>query len=292
VRYRLDVLFHSDARSDALVLWALLHVRPDHAAIPKLVRGLLGQRSATAWRNTQENAYALLALAAYGKRFEATAPRLHLDAWLGRTWFGAAELADRTARPQLLALPMPRLLSAAEPGDAGPLLLRREGEGRLYYRVGLSWAPAATELPARNQGLRIVRTLRTQAGPLPLGGPAAVSIGEPVAIDLELENRGFLSYVAVDVPLPAGLEAVQRSLGRGQASVMLSGARGAFVSHEELRPDRVVVFADELPPGKHHHTLYVRPTTPGLFSLPPARAEAMYEPEIYGRSTGSRLAVK
>lgn len=292
VRYRLDVLFHSDARSDALVLWALLHVRPDHAAIPKLVRGLLGQRSATAWRNTQENAYSLLALAAYGKRFEATAPRLHLDAWLGRSWFGAADLSDRAARPQLLSLPMPRMLSAAEHGDAGPLLLRREGEGRLYYRVGLSWAPAATELPARSQGLRIERSLRTQAGALALDGKAAVAIGEPVAIDLEIENRGFLSYVAIDVPLPAGLEGVQRSLGRGQASVMLSGSRGVFVSHEELRPDRVVVFADDLPPGKHRHTLYVRPTTPGRFSLPPARAEAMYEPEVYGRSVGTRLTVK
>lgn len=299
VRHKLDALFHSPARSDALVLWALLQVRPEHPAVPKLVRGLVDRRGALGWRNTQENAYALLALAAYGKRFEATAPRLHLDAWAGpgrrAPWLGAAELHDRQSPPQGLALPMPRLIEAAARGDVGPLLLQRQGSGRLYYRVGLTWAEAGPDLPARTRGLRLERTLRTQSGPSVAStgkAPLLLAIGEPVAIDLTIENRALLSYVAVDVPLPAGLEALQLTLGRGQASAMLSGARGAFVSHQEARPDRIVLFADDLPPGTHHHTLYVRPTTPGRFSLPPARAEAMYEPEVYGRSTGALVEVR
>jgi hypothetical protein len=296
VRYRLDALFHSPARSDALVLWALLRVRPEHPAVPKLVRGLIERRGARAWRNTQENAYALLALAAYGKRFEATEPQLHLDAWYGQSrrapWLGAAELRGRQSPPQALVLPMPRLLEATARGDAGPLLLQRQGSGRLYYRVGLTWAEAGPDLPARTRGLRVARALRTRSVSGAATAPLALAIGEPVAIDLEIENRALLSYVAIDVPLPAGLEALQLNLGRGQASVMLQGTRGAFVSHQEARPDRIVLFADDLPPGTHHHTLYVRPTTPGSFSLPPARAEAMYQPEIYGRSAGALVEVR
>ena len=297
VRHKLDALFHSPTRSDALVLWALLRVRPEHPVVPKLVRGLIERRGALGWRNTQENAYALLALAAYGKRFEATAPRLHLDAWAGpgrrSPWLGAAELRDRQSPPQGLALPMPRLIEAAARGDVGPLLLQRQGRGRLYYRVGLTWAEAGLDLPARTRGLRLERALRTQAAKSGSAtAPLALAIGEPVAIDLAIENRALLSYVAIDVPLPAGLEALQLNLGRGQASGMLDGVRGAFVSHQEARPDRIVLFADDLPPGTHHHTLYVRPTTPGRFSLPPARAEAMYQPEVYGRSTGTLVEVR
>jgi uncharacterized protein YfaS (alpha-2-macroglobulin family) len=291
VRYRLDSLFYSDARSDAMVLSALLRTRPDHPLIPKLARGLLDRRGSSAWRNTQENAYALLALAAYGRVFEPAEPQLAVNAWLGRDLLpgGSLSYRQRSADPVELRVPMPALLATAQ-GEPGPLLLQRQGTGRLYYRIELSFTPdgPASAQPARSQGLRIGRTLRA-------GGVADAHeflLGEPAAIDVVLENRTALSYVAIEVPLPAGLEVLQRNLGRGQSSQMLSGHHSPYVSHEELRADRVQIFADSLPPGTHHHTIHVRPTTKGTYVLPSAHAEAMYEPEIYARSTGSSIVVK
>jgi uncharacterized protein YfaS (alpha-2-macroglobulin family) len=274
-----------------MVLSALLRTQPNHPVVPKLARGLLDRRRVSAWRNTQENAYALLALSAYGRAFEATEPQLAVNAWLGPTLLpgGSLRYSARRDAPVELRLPMPALLRA-QAAEAGPLLLQREGRGRLYYRIELAYTPdgPASEQPLRSQGLRISRSLRSphQAQTRDL------VVGEPAAIDVELHNAAPLSYVAIEVPLPAGLEVLQRSLGRGQASQMLSGHHSPHVTYEELRADRVLLFADSLPAGSHSHTIYVRPTTAGHYVMPSAQAEAMYEPEIYGRSTASTVDVK
>ena len=52
------------------------------------------------------------------------------------------------------------------------------------------------------------------------------------------------------------------------------------------------MFADDLPPGTHHHTIHLRATSRGTYAFPPAQAEAMYIPEIYGRTTGTTLTVR
>ena len=289
--YGLATLFHSSARSDAMVLWALLRTHRDHPLIPKLVRGLMARRDGGVWRNTQENAYGILALAEYGRAFEATDPALVTRAWVGRTPVagGPIRFNDRAAAPVDLRVPMPVLVSSARDAQSA-LLIQREGSGRLYYRAELTWTPAAplTSLPARTQGLRVQRQLRTASN----RQATTIRLGEPAAIDLTIENRVALTYVAIDVPLPSGLEVLQRELGAGQASLMLSGPRTPQVSHEELRADRVEIFIDRLPPGTHRHTIHVRPTTPGHFVLPSAQAEAMYEPEVYGRTTLSEIDVK
>ena len=166
-------------------------------------------------------------------------------------------------------------------GEASQSEDRNTGGGeRSGAGVGLRWA--ATERLTLDGSLRTARSKEAQE----------VQLGEPTAIDLQLENRADLSYVAVEVPLPAGLEVLQKNIGRGQASLRIAGHTDPYVSHEELRADRVLLFADYLPAGTHHHTIYVRPTTAGTFVLPAAHAEAMYEPEIHGRTTGTTVVVK
>jgi hypothetical protein len=286
----LDAYFHSDARSDALVLLALLQVAPDHPAVRKLTRGLLAARRGGAWRNTQENAHALLALTAYAAAHEPAPPDLQARAWLGGRTVLDAALRGRNAAPGVSETPMAELLHLTErPGAVLPVTLHRQGEGRLYWRVGLEWAPAGDDLPARDQGLAVARALRGQDGPL----AGRVAAGAPVAVDLTVTSRHRARYVAVDVPLPAGLEAVQTDLGRGRrVAAPLPGVDGTWFTRQELRRDRVVLFADELPPGTHRHTVHLRATTRGRFAFPPTRAEAMYVPELYGRSTASTLQVE
>lgn len=305
--YSLAPLFHSATRTDAMVLLALLRTHPRHPAIAKLARGLLEQRGSGGWRNTQETAYAVLALAEYARIYEKESPSLVARAWVPR--LGAqpqweASFSGRSFAAQSIQLPMaqllPALLPIAEPtaapslpsGQAATppgLILQRKGQGRLYYRVGLEWSPTAAELPARAQGLRIERRLRTAHGAVTAAMPLPPA--EPVAIDLVIQNQALLHYVVADVPLPAGLEAVHLNLGRGQRAATLPGERSGLVSHEEARRDRALLFFDLLPPGTHRHTIYVRATTPGRYTLPPAQAEAMYAPEVYGRSKSDHVTV-
>jgi uncharacterized protein YfaS (alpha-2-macroglobulin family) len=288
--YELDEFFTSDGRSDAIVLMALLRAQPQHAIVPKLAAGLLERRLGGVWRNTQENAYALVALADYARIYEAELPDFQARAWVAGANILDAKFTGREFATRSGEISMAKILNLPQtPGEQLlPVILQRQGQGRLYYRLGAEWAPSQAELPARAQGFSISRTLRTTGG----AATTSVAAGEPIAMDITLTSHTRVRYVVLDLPLPAGLEGVSRTLGRGRGAAVLGGSRGWWVSHEEQRPDRVVVFADDLPPGTHHHTVDLRSTSRGAFSFPPALAEAMYMPEVYGRSAGARLTVR
>ena len=54
----------------------------------------------------------------------------------------------------------------------------------------------------------------------------------------------------------------------------------------------LVVHDREVGPGEHEYTYFARATTPGLFIVPPAKAEEMYEPETFGRGSSDRVRVE
>ena len=66
---------------------------------------------------------------------------------------------------------------------------------------------------------------------------------------------------------------------------------GWWVDHKELHGDRVLLFVDHLAPGHHRIAIPLRATTPGIYRMPPARAESMYYPEIFGYTEGDEIRV-
>lgn len=284
----MDEHFHSDARSDAMVLLALLSARPDAPALADLVRGLQSRRPAGAWRNTQENAWAILALAAWARVREPATPDIHARVWLAGQPALDAALRGRDAATTLHA-PMSDLLARTTTDDLLPLVLQRQGTGPLHYRLALDWAPGG-DPPARDRGLAISRHIRQ--GDEPLAADDFIAVGNAVAVDLELRTHQRVRYVAVDVPIPAGLEPVQLTLGKGQTAATGTGTTGRWFTRQELRRDRVLLFIDDLPPGLHRHTIHLRATSRGHYTFPPAHAEAMYIPELQGRSRATKLEVR
>ncbi len=112
--------------------------------------------------------------------------------------------------------------------------------------------------------------------------------------------------MAVTDPLPAGFEAVESwfattaaSLAREQDDQGDRGSenwfswwqRGGF-DHVERFDDRVQLFATRLSEGRHEFTYIVRATTAGTFRTAPARAEEMYSPEVFGRTSTAVIEVK
>ena len=64
------------------------------------------------------------------------------------------------------------------------------------------------------------------------------------------------------------------------------------ISHKEFRDDRVAFFADTLKSGFWEFTYLARAVTRGRFTVPPVRAEAMYDPDVFARSAMIRAVVK
>jgi uncharacterized protein YfaS (alpha-2-macroglobulin family) len=67
--------------------------------------------------------------------------------------------------------------------------------------------------------------------------------------------------------------------------------RGGF-DHVEKHDDRVMAFATRLTAGRHELTYLVRATTAGTFTAAGASGEAMYAPEIVGRSVPLTITVR
>lgn len=81
-------LFHTPARTDAVVLEALLGVDPEHDLVMQISRGLLTYRKDGRWQNTQDNAWVAVALNAFFRVYEKDEPNFVARTWLGGEYCG------------------------------------------------------------------------------------------------------------------------------------------------------------------------------------------------------------
>jgi uncharacterized protein YfaS (alpha-2-macroglobulin family) len=277
-------IWDSATRDDAIALMAWIQLMPDDPRVDALAGGLAARRTRGRWRTTQENAFALLALASYAALRESVVPDHRVQAWIGARPVLDAEVRgfDTIARGGAVALDA---LRVGPDRDATQVVLRRSGAGRVHWRVGVRWTEAAP--PPRAQGLALeTRILDDDGAPVD-----AMIAGKRYRIEVVLTSDMLQEYVAVEVPLPAGVEAVDRSLGAGAAARAAATVESRALSHLELRPDRVLLFFDDLEPGTTVHQIPVLATAAGTYALPGAVAEAMYEPEIRARTAARRIEI-
>lgn len=282
---RFEIAFDSAARDDALALMALLQVAPDDPRIDKLARGLRDRRRGGRWRTTQENAFALLALSDYARQREPQAPKHQVEGWIGNRRVVDAAVRDRSTTARSGSVALAEAARDRRPDGTVAVVIGREGTGRTHYRLDVTWAER--DPPARQQGLTLVRRIVDEHG----DPVETLRAGQRYRLEIELETDALQHHLAVEVPLPLGLEPVDHELGSGVAARILFGPKSPDVSHSELRSDRVLLFFDALPGGRHLHTVPVFAVTAGTFVMPPAVAEAMYEPETRARTTRSRVTI-
>ena len=191
---------------------------------------------------------------------------------------------------------MAALLTKGPTGERLPLTFRREGSGTLFYNARLKYAVDSPELKAMDQGFRIERRY---TAPDDKQSPAKTSFkaGDLVRVTLTMTVPKDRRWVAVTDPLPAGFEAIESRFAttgsalaneqRGQEAAAMSfwdyWEKGGF-DHVERHDDRVQLFAGRLSEGTHTYSYIARATTAGTFRVAPARAEEMYEPEVFGRT--------
>jgi hypothetical protein len=309
------LLLHSDRRADAVVLEALIADQPASDLVPKLVEGLLAHRTAGRWTNTQENVFVLLALDRYFQAYEKTTPDFVARAWLGERYAGSHAFRGRTTDRHHVAIPMSELRSGA---GGKELLLAKEGEGRLYYRVGLRYAPDSLVLEPLDRGFTVERSYEGVDAPADVrrdaDGTWRIRAGARVRVRLSMVAPARRYHVALVDPLPAGLEPLNPALAvtgtvpdDGGSDVTPIGAPGLggllrpgrwwwwsrpWFDHQNLRDDRVEAFSSLLWEGVHEYRYVARATTPGAFVVPPPKAEEMYAPETFGRGSTDRVIVE
>ena len=289
------LLLHSDRRTDGIVLDALITMTPTSDLIPKVVAGLLAHRVRGRWINVQENAFILLALKRYFDTFEASDPDFVARVWLGDLYAAEHEFAGRSTDRGFTLIPMAELLDA---GDSD-LVVQKDGDGRLYYRLGLRYAPDDLDLEPLDRGFVVQRSYEAVGDPgdvwLDGDGVWHVLAGAGVRVNVTMVNDSRRTNMALIDPLPAGFEPLNPALAvTGEVDVRSSAGWWwwTWYRHQNLRDDRAEAFARYLWAGTHEYSYVARATTPGSFVVPPAKAEEIYAPEVFGRSATDRVIVQ
>ncbi|HJQ70655.1 MAG TPA: alpha-2-macroglobulin family protein [Blastocatellia bacterium] len=296
------LLLHSSRRADGVILEALIQDQPSSDLIPKVVRGLLAHRKAGRWENTQENAFVLLALDKYFAVYEKATPDFVARAWLGDAYAGGHEFRGRTTERHHVNVPMRYL---ADRQGAQNLILSKEGPGRMYYRVGMQYAPASLRLAPSDHGFTVERVYEAvdKADDVRRDADGAwrIKAGAKVRVKLTMIAQSRRYHVALVDPMPAGLEALNPALA-------VTGSipqdpndltkepwwwwRRPWFEHQNMRDERVEAFTSLLWEGVYTYSYVARATTPGAFVVPPAKAEEMYHPETFGRTATDRVVVE
>jgi uncharacterized protein YfaS (alpha-2-macroglobulin family) len=299
------VIAASDRRTDGVILDALIAEAPDSDLIPKVVTGLLGRQVRGHWNSAQDDAFVLLALQRYFRTFEATTPDLVARAWLGTDYVSEQPFAGRTTNRATTVVPMGVLTALPERTD---LVLQNDGTGRLYYRLGLRYAPSDLTLDPRDEGFVVERRYEAIDDPADVrreaDGTWVIRPGAAVRVTVTMVADARRTHVALVDPLPAGLEPVNPAFtvsqtfapGDTSADGSVESADGwcwcwQWFEHQNLRDDRAEAFTSFLDGGTYEYTYVARATTPGTFVVPPARAEELYAPEVFGRSASDTVVV-
>lgn len=294
------VLLSSSKRSDAIATSALIAAAPGSDAIVKLVRGLQGDRVKGRWRTTQENVFVLRALRGYFDAFESEPPAFTAGTWLAGRLAAEARFEGRDTLQDHVEVPLATVASLAESSsdDAEtqdlPLVIAKDGRGRLYWRAALRTAPANLALDAADAGFTVTRTYAAVDDPDDVrqddDGTWRIRAGATVRVTVTMTTPMVRHHVALVDPLPGGFEPVNPSLAASPSTgdalepdATLPWWRRVWYVHQNLRDERAEAFATTLWPGAHSYRYVARATTPGRFVAGPPKAEEMYEPETFGR---------
>jgi hypothetical protein len=287
-------LMNTDNRTTAVVLQAMLRIDPGNVLVPNVVRSMLAMRQSGHWDTTQSTTASIFALVDYLKETD----ELNADftgtisvngEQVAQATFNAANILSR----QSATIPA----QALEYGQMNPIEIAKQGNGRLYYDMLLTYFWKTQHIDPMEAGISVVREIT----PVP-GSEESPTVGSTYKVKLTITVPEERNFVAVESPHPAGMEGVDFALQTTQQHLQeeLEVQRDEwwwwdpswYFNHKEYRDDQVFLFADNLPAGVYHYEYLVRATLPGTFRWRPARAYEMYFPEVFGNTASTIMSIR
>jgi alpha-2-macroglobulin len=237
------------------------------------------------WGNTYANAWTLTALAAYERSLKKSAEPV------------LAKVIWDSQQPELSVPAHPGSAKVSFPIDAKltatPMKIELPAGRELFSRVEARSHPQDRDFKGENKGYAIERAYEKL---LPDGSTTDATdlrVGDMVVISLTLDIGGGDRYLAISDPLPSVLEAINPEFetqnARG-ADQLPEGIEAWFCDHREIHADRALFFTDYAPQkGKFQLRYLARVIAEGDTLAPPAKIEAMYQPDKYGLSPTQHL---
>ncbi len=271
----------------AFTLMAYTRYDPKSALIGPLTDFLVLRRNGGRWRNTRDTAFAVYALAELAKRENAANSR---GTFIVNINGKEAARAPYTNGGVELTEPL-RFTDSAFTGGENVITVQHDGGGTGYFGITADVFNMNDFIKGVGGDVKVKRSYTVLGRPatdkpLPVGAEYGMPVesGTRVRVDLELTANKAVEFVMLEDLKPAGFEVVLQKSGPEVC--------GYRCAHAELRTDRVAMFLSSIPVGTTKLSYEVRAEVPGKFSALPARAEAMYAPEIQATADEMRFQVR
>ena len=288
--------YGSETEANANYLKLLARTEPKSELASRLVKYVLNnRRHGSYWDSTRDTSLAIEALAEYLRASGEEKPDLTVEVF----WDGQKKKTVHIAAADLFSFDNRFILRGEEiTSGRHELELRKQGIGPLYYNAYLTnftleemIGRAGLEVKVNRKVYKLTRDDRK----IDLAGSRGQAVGQRALrykreelknldalksgdlaeVELEIDSKNDYEYLVFEDMKAAGFEPVDLQSGYG------GNALGAYM---ELRDNRVSFFIRSLARGKHSVSYRLRAETPGRFSALPARASAMYAPELRGET--------
>ena len=288
--------WNTDTRTTAIILDALVTLRPQSDLLPNVVRWLMVSRTADAWETTQETAWAVMALTDWMVTTGELQPAYTYSVALNDQKLTEGQATPDTVRDaEVLKVEVARLLA----DQANALVIgRTDGPGVLYYTAHLRAYLPVPQVEPLNRGLIVERRYVLPGEDTPV---TEARVGDLVQVRLTIIAPTALHYVVIEDPIPAGTEGVNPGLKTEQQigtrpglevnDPLSQGWGWWWFSNIEFRDEKVVLYSTYLPAGTYEYVYTIRAGLPGTYNVIPPTGQEFYFPEVYGRGAGSTFTV-
>jgi alpha-2-macroglobulin len=285
-----SLILPSETRTLAELTRSLFRAEGKHPRLQLLTDALVTLGRDDSWGSTNASASALLALSEVlsgaGRATETRTVSLRLD---GKD-------------SQLTVKPDQPLASMTSTSGGAVEVNAQAGKDAVLLRSELSYIPAAdgSTVAATSTGFVVTREWQlVRGGDRPAevtvlkapGTTLSVSVLDVVEEHVQVINPKDRNYVAVVVPLAAGMEPLNPALATAPPEAMPSGRLSRPPTYAAFMDDQVTYYFDTLAKGTYDFFFRVRASVSGRFIQPPARAEMMYDMAVRGSSPGAMVEV-
>jgi uncharacterized protein YfaS (alpha-2-macroglobulin family) len=272
--------FGSGERELAVRLMAWVRHRSQDPAVDTLAEELMHACKQGRWGNTQENAWALLALTTYAAKVETGTKQFGGSLQYG----GPADSFQLDDTKPLFAATRAIVPVTPELPLTQPLQLSNPDRALIFSMVQLEGRPRVAKQPRQDRGYSIQRCYAKINDDNSQSQPEHWRVGDRVLVTLRIEVRQTAHYLAVDDPLPSVFEAVNPAFKTQQMNAGVDAELDCFSDFREIRADRALFFADHIQPGNYTIRYLARVCAAGRVTAPAAKIEEMYHPERFGMS--------
>lgn len=246
--------------------------------MPRLVRGALGRQHRGAWHTTIANAWGVMAMEKFSKKFES----------IPVTGASSVKVGDSTKRIDWQAAAEGSSVLFGWPKKQAGLSITHRGTGKPWATVR-SIAAIPLKEPF-SSGYTVKKTVT----PVEQKKKGTWSRGDVARITLELESQSDMTWVVVNDPIPAGSTILGSGLG-GDSSLLIKGEKKTgwawpvftertFTSHR--------AYYEYVAKGRWSFEYTIRLNTSGSFELPETRVEALYAPEMFGEALNGKMEIQ